>query len=42
MAYLNFYAEDGVLFFQEANDLPFPLDFLKPATGYIILISRII
>ena len=42
MAYLNFYAEDGVLFFQDANDLPFPLDFLKPATGYIILISRII
>ena len=41
MAYLNFYAEDGKYFFQEANDLPFPMDLLKPL-DYIILISRII
>ena len=42
MAYMNFYAEDGIIFYQEARDLPFPIDLLKPATGYLILISRII
>jgi hypothetical protein len=42
IAYLNFYAEDGMIFFQEANDMPFPLDLLKPTGGYLILVSKII
>lgn len=42
MAYLNFYAEDGLLFYQTAKDFSFPNDFLMPATGYSILVSRII
>jgi hypothetical protein len=42
VAYSNFYAEDGALFFQEANKLQFPLDFINPAGGYLILVSRII
>ncbi len=42
MAYLNFYAEDGILFFQDAKDLPFPIDLLVPAGGYFVLVSRII
>ena len=42
MAYLNFYAEDGSLFFQDAKDFSFPIDLLVPAGGYFVLVSRII
>jgi hypothetical protein len=42
MAYQNFYAEDGMLFYQQAKDLSFPTDLLTPSTGYLMLISRII
>ena len=41
-AYHNFYAEDGMIFYQQAKDLPFPFDFLTPSGGYLMLISRII
>ncbi len=42
IAYSTFYAEDGALFLQEAKNLEFPLDFIQPAAGYLLLVSRII
>ena len=42
IAYSTFYAEDGALFLQEAKTLQFPLDFIQPAAGYLVLVSRII